>query len=131
MTSHDLITLSSMWLEAKESERCAIEDRREIEDRLKSLIGVSENLDGTETARHEGYVIKIVGRLDRKIDSDKLQELAAENGLTEHLSTLFRWKPEINMARWRAAAESITKPLAGAITTKPGRPSFSITKTEV
>lgn len=123
----DLVELSKLWLASKEAERRATEDRRTIEDRIKSLAGVSETLDGTETVAPNGYTIKIVGRIDRKIDSDKLQELAAEAGLTEHLSSLFRWKPEINMAAWKASDESITRPLAGAITAKPGRPSFTIT----
>ena len=59
-----------------------------------------------------------------------MQELAAEFGLTEHLAKLFRWKPEINLAIWKAADESITKPLASAITAKPGRPSFTISHKE-
>jgi hypothetical protein len=122
----DLNTLSEMWLTAKEAERQAIEDRRRIEDRIKSLAGVSENMEGTETVDPDRYTIKIVGRIDRKVDSDKLQELAAEHGLTDHLSYLFRWKPEINMAAWKAADPSITKPLSAAITAKPGRPSFTI-----
>lgn len=126
----DLNELASLWLAAKEAEKEATEDRRKIEDRIKSLAGVPENLDGTETVAPEKFTIKIVGRLDRKVDSDKLQELAAEHGLTEHLSSLFRWKPEINMAVWKATDEAITRPLAAAITAKPGRPSFSITRKE-
>lgn len=123
----NLNELSSLWLAAKEAEKEATEDRRKIEDRIKSLAGIAESLDGTETIAPEKFIIKIVGRIDRKVDSDKLQELAAEFGLTEHLSSLFRWKPELNMAAWRAADESITTPLAVAITAKPGRASFSIT----
>ena len=46
-----------------------------------------------------------------KVNSDKLQELAAEHGLTDHLPSLFRWKPEINMTVWKAADASITTPL--------------------
>ena len=122
----DLNTLSEMWLAAKEAEKESTEDRRRIEDRIKSLAGVAETLDGTETVDPDRYTIKIVGRIDRKVDGDKVQELAAEFGLTEHLAKLFRWKPEINMAIWKAADESITKPLAAAITAKPGRPSFKI-----
>ena len=122
----DLNELAAMWLAAKEAEREAVEDRRRIEDRIKSLVGVAENLEGTETVDPSQFTIKIVGRIDRKVDGDKLQELAAEHGLTEHLSSLFRWKPEINMAAWKAADPSITKPLAAAITAKPGRPSFTI-----
>ena len=126
----DLGVLADLWLDAKKSESESINRRRDIEDRIKSLAGIAETLDGTETVAPDGYTIKIVGRIDRKVDSDKLQELAAEAGLSDHLSSLFRWKPEINMAAWRAADESITAPLAGAITAKPGRPSFSITPKE-
>jgi hypothetical protein len=126
----DLNTLSEMWLAAKEAEKEATEDRRRIEDRIKSLVGVAENMEGTETVDPDQFTIKIVGRIDRKVDSDKLQELAAEHGLTEHLSSLFRWKPEINMAVWKATDEAITKPLAAAITAKPGRPSFTIIRKE-
>lgn len=126
----NLNELSSLWLAAKEAEKEATEDRRRIEDRIKSLAGVSENMEGTETVEPDKFTIKIVGRIDRKVDSDKLQELAAEYGLSDHLSSLFRWKPEINMTAWKAADEAITKPLAAAITAKPGRPSFSITPKE-
>lgn len=135
MTEHDklpddLNALSSLWLAAKQAEADATADRRKIEDRIKSLVGVAENLEGTEIVSPDHYTIKIVGRIDRKVDSDKLQELAAEYGLSDHLSSLFRWKPEINMTAWKAADEAITKPLAAAITAKPGRPSFSITPKE-
>lgn len=126
----NLNELSSLWLAAKEAEKEATEDRRKIEDRMKSLIGVAENMEGTETAEPDQFTIKIVGRIDRKVDSDKLQELAAEYGLTDHLASLFRWKPEINMAVWKATDEAITKPLAAAITAKPGRASFTITPKE-
>jgi len=34
------------------------------------------------------------------------------------------------MKQWQAADPSITKPLEAAITTKPGRPSFSIETVE-
>jgi len=126
----DLNELAAMWLAAKEAEKEATEDRRRIEDRIKALAGVSENMEGTETVEPDRFVIKIVGRIDRKVDGDKVQELAAEFGLTEHLASLFRWKPEINMAVWKATDEAITKPLAAAITAKPGRPSFTILRKE-
>jgi hypothetical protein len=130
ITSSDLNELSQMWLVAKQAEAKAMSDRRKIEDRIKSLCGIAENLEGTETVAPDHFTIKIVGRIDRKVDSDKLQELAAEHGLSEHLSSLFRWKPDLNMAAWKAADESITKPLAAAITAKPGRASFTITSKE-
>ena len=122
-----LSDLSAQWIAAKDAEKAAQEERRLIEDRMLSLIGLPEAFDGTENAAAPGFKIKLVGRLNHRIDSDKLQEIAAENGLTEHLSSLFRWKPEINVRSWKAADESITNALLDAITTTPGRPSFAIT----
>ena len=121
-----LSDLSAQWMAAKDAEKAAQEERRLIEDRMLSLIGMPEAFEGTENAAAPGIKIKLVGRLNHKIDSDKLQEIAAENGLTDHLSSLFRWKPEINVRSWKAADESITTALLEAITTTPGRPSFSI-----
>jgi hypothetical protein len=121
-----LSDLSAQWLAAKETEKAAQEERRLIEDRMLSLIGLPEAFEGTENAEAGEYKIKLVGRLNHKIDADRLQEIAAEHGLTDHLGSLFRWKPEINARVWKAADESITNTLLEAITTTPGRPSFSI-----
>jgi len=126
ISTTDMNELAKMWLRAKQAEKDATEDRRDIEDHIKKLARIADSLDSTETVEPGQYVIKIAGRIDRKVDGEKVQELAAEHGLSEHLATLFRWKPEINMSAWKAADETITGPLAGAITAKPGRPSFSI-----
>lgn len=126
----NLSELSELWIDAKEQEKKAIAYRRKIEDKILSLVGFAENHEGTEIAEPEGYTVKITGRMTRRVDSNKLQEIAAEHGLTAHLSELFRWKPEINLRAWRNADEAITRPLAGAITTTPGRASVSITPTK-
>ena len=123
----DIATLSASWLIAKQAEADAIANRRSIEDQLAQLINVSADLDGTETLEAGQYTVKIVGRIDRKVDADKLQEIAIEHGLMDHLSSLFRWKPEINATAWKQADPAIVRPLADAITAKPGRPSFKIT----
>ena len=100
--------------------------RRAIEDTLVAFYKLPADLDETSTHDAGSVKIKVVGRLDRKVDADKVQELAAEHGIEGHLSTLFRWKPEINMRAWNNADERIRKALEGAITTKPGRPSFQV-----
>jgi hypothetical protein len=124
------MTLYQQWLDAKATESEAIAKRREIEDAMVAEFKISEQLDGTENFEREGYKIKIVGRINRRVDSDLLEEIANEHGLYLHLSSLFRWKPEINAAAWKAADKEITAALAPAITAKPGRPSFSITPVE-
>jgi hypothetical protein len=119
--------LAKNWLAAKEEEKVATENRRKLEDQLLSLIGVAESMEGTEKVETDGgYKIKITGRMTRKVDSERIQDIAAEEGLTDHLSSLFRWKPEVNMSAWKKADKSITGPLLGGITTQPGRASFSI-----
>ena len=124
-----LSQLCAAWLEAKEAERKATESRRQAEDALTQALNIAETFEGIYTAPIDGHTVKITGRMSRKIDAEKAQEIAAEYGLSEHLTQLFRWKAELNMAAWRAADESITAPLLGAITTTPGRPSFQITIT--
>ena len=123
----DLKTLSAEWLGFKSAEEKATTERRKVEDQIVKLLAIPPDFESTETAEPDGFVVKVSGRIDRKVDSEKLQELATEAGLSDHLSNLFRWKPEINMAIWKASDESITRPLAAAITAKPGRPSFKIT----
>jgi hypothetical protein len=121
------ITLAQAWMHAKEEEAKAVETRRALEDEMIKLLDVGV-LEGTETFKHEGYIIKMVGRIERKVDSAKLQDVAAAHNLTEHLGTLFRWKPEINSAVWKATSPEITNCLLDAITSTPGRTSFTITK---
>jgi hypothetical protein len=121
------VSIYQQWLNAKAIETAAIKARRDLEDAMVKSLGIAENLDGTVNVDADTYKVKIEGRINRKINADKLQELAAENGLTEHLASLFRWKPEINAAAWKAAKPEITSPLLDAITATPGRPSFTIT----
>lgn len=116
------------WLDAKKAEKEALDLRRAIEDELVMELNIAKTLDGTQNIETEGYKVKVVGRLDRKVNADKLQDLAAEFGLTQHLSSLFRWKPEVNASAWKSADPLITAPLQDAITTTNGRPSFTITK---
>jgi hypothetical protein len=125
-----LIVIAAEWSAEKEVERIAVENRRRLEDEMRDQLCVVENLDGVQTTEVGRYVIKITGRIDRKVDADKIQELAAQHGLESHLSTLCRWKPEINLTVWKATDPTITNLLAPAITAKPGRPSFSIVPKE-
>ena len=128
MSPEKLFELSESWLEAKEAERMAVEARRAVEDQLIFGLNIVEQMEGTFNSKTlTGHQIKITGRLNRKVDADKVQELAAEHGLTEHLSSLFRWKPEINLTAWKATAPEITMLLADAVTVSASRPSFSIT----
>jgi hypothetical protein len=116
------------WLAAKAEEAEATSRRRMLEDRMVAQFNVPSTLDKTANFEADGYKVKIEGRINRKINSDKLQEIAIEHGLLAHLECLFRWKPEINAAVWKSTDPEITTPLLDAITSTPGRPSFTIVK---
>jgi hypothetical protein len=110
--------LAELWMYAKSAETEATERRRQIEDQMLAA----------SRTDWPGYKVRVTARDNWKIDGDRLQEIAEERGLTAHLGSLFRWKPEVNMALWKATAPAITDVLCEAITITPGRASFSITK---
>jgi len=125
----NLDPLLEEWIELKRLGKLYQDSRRSIEDQLLDAIMVPADLDGTITPTvSQDYKVKITGRMSRKVDSDRVQEIAAEHGIVDQLSVLFRWKPEINMAVWKATNPSVTDLLLDGITTKPGRPSFTIEK---
>jgi hypothetical protein len=119
-------SLAEQWMLAKSLEQEAVEKRRKVEDALVDFYGVLPTGEGTANFATDGHKIKIVSRLNRKVDTDKVQQIAAELGISDKLSTIFRWKAEINTTEWRAEPESIRAALSGAVTTTPGRPTFSI-----
>lgn len=121
----DIKAACAAWIAAKQVERQAMEERRAIEDWLSQQLELPEDLDGARLFKGD-YFVRVAGRINYKIDSERLQEIAAEHGISDHLGTLFRWNPEIAMKAWKSADESITRPLSGAIVATPGRPSYSI-----
>jgi hypothetical protein len=126
MTYSDLCYL---WIQAKDAEKAAIEKRRSVEDQIVKILAIPETFEGTYNSdAPDGFKVKIVSRMSRKVNSELLQELADSNGLTAHLSHLFRWKADISTSAWEKADESITRPLMAAIITTPSRASFTISK---
>jgi hypothetical protein len=119
------------WLEAKEREQLAIDERREIEDYLtNAMFALSEDFEGSQSLTLDDYKLTVTGRMNRKVDADRVQELAREHGLTAAIEDLFSWKADVRMTEWRQADPAITNVLAEAITTTPGRPSYKITLKE-
>lgn len=128
MNADQLSRLVHKWEDAKERERAAVEERRIYEDAIVKLLEVPEALDGVRNVDvGDEVTLKITGRLERKVDADAVRAIADELGLEDHVTKLFRWKPEINVAVWKATDSAITAPFNAAVTTKPGRPSFALT----
>lgn len=118
--------IAKQWIVAKQAEAEATDHRRHLEDMMISALNLAEDFTGTQTHTTGSVVVRVSGRINQTVDGDKLQEIAMEHGVSDHLATLFRWKPEVNAKAWKACDDSITRPLLLAVTSKPGRPTFSI-----
>lgn len=124
----NLEQLMTQWVQAKEDELLAQTQRRAIEEQLQAAIDLPADFAGAKTIEQGGYRCKAVARIDRKVDADLLQEVAAEAGLTDTLSTAFRWKAEINSKAWASLSADAIGIFNKAITSKQSKPTFSITK---
>jgi len=125
-----LESLSAAWEAAKSQEKEAVEQRRLIEDEMASIMGLSPDLDGTASFDVGSCVIKVVGRLSHKVNSEVLDDIIRENGAEEVASQVFRFKPELNLRAWKQSDPEVQNLFFEAITTSAGRPSFAITMKE-
>ena len=131
MRNPNINNLARLWSIYKEEETTAIKQRREIEDELSKILEINPANEGTVVMDTDKFEIKVQTRMTRKVDTDLLQEIAAEHGMSNHLTELFRWKADLDMKAWKSAAPEITSVLLQAVTTTAGRPSYSITKEEI
>ena len=129
MDSGKLKELCARWIDAKQAVTEAATSLETVEDQLIQLLNVDSLRDGTTQVIDGDVRINVTSRPSRTVDDTKLKALAEEHDLKEHLSTLFRWKPEVNLRAWRGADKKITDSLNDAITLTSTRPAFAITVT--
>lgn len=124
------MNLYQQWMEAKAAEAEMTARRRAIEDEMAKSLQITEDWEGSYTMKDGGFKINVKRAFTRKVDDKRLTAIANEFGLQEYLSTLFRWKPEINLKAWKDTEPSVIDKLAQAVTTTPGRVSFKIEEEE-
>ena len=129
MDSEEVRELCLEWIEAKEAATEAAMTLEAVEDKLIALLNVDLSVDGTTRMIDGDVRINVTARPSRTVDDKKLKALAEEHDIEEHLSTLFLWKPEVNLRVWRGADKKITESLNDAITLTSTRPAFAITVT--
>ena len=129
-TERELMVLAKRWAELKDRERFAACERRAVEDAMTQLANIPLNKAGVKTMNLPGYKVKITGKVNYKVNSDQVQDLARSAGLESQLTELFRWEPRLDVRAWTVADDEVKSKLAPAITAKPGRPGFVITKEE-
>ena len=120
--------LFQQWLDAKETERAAVEKRRSIEDRLSELLADEMPSDGQKTIKADGFAVKVTSRVTYKVNGEELQELASKKCVPlPLLQQAFRWKCEVIGKGWNDLDKSIQAALSDAVTAEKGRPSYQIT----
>ena len=124
------MNLYEQWMEAKAAETEMTTRRRAIEEEIAKSLAVPEDWEGSYTMKDGGFKINVKRAFTRKVDDKRLTALANEFGLQEYLSTLFRWKPEINLKAWKDAEPTVTDKLAQAVTTTPGKIGIKIEEEE-
>ena len=122
----DLENMLNQWDYVKKSEAMIKARRQELEDEISLLLELPDDLDGTENYQVGNFKVKVTGRLNQKVDIDMISNIAEEENLIQQLNNLFRFKAEINKTSWKMAAAEITGKFLPAITTTPGRPTYSV-----
>jgi hypothetical protein len=121
----ELTTLAAAWRAAKDAEEAARQQRLDIEaSLLESVPTVSE---GTASLEAGPYKVTVTTKLNRSVDSDKLQGLW--DRLVPKAQGCFTWKATIKVAELRKVQEFIPDSyalLATVIEAKPAKASISV-----
>ena len=118
---------------AKKSEAAAKKIRMDLEDKLLAHPSVKKHLavEGTKTFSIKGGCgFKIVGKLNRNVDQDKIQGDDWSKLPVEIRETIFRWKAELNLAPFKALDKMNPKmaiKVGKFFVVTPGRSTISVT----
>ena len=120
-----LANVAASWMQAKEDERKAIEQRRNLDKMLVEMLPKKD--EGSVTEKDGQYKITASFKMDRKVDADKLAEIWGY--LDEHAQKAFKWKADVSVSELRKVQEfepDTYAKLAEVITTKPASTSVSV-----
>lgn len=68
--------LSAAWLAAKKAEAAASKERAAIEEQIVALTGKRD--EGAQTHEAEGFKVTVTGKISRKMDWDKWEQVKAQ-----------------------------------------------------
>lgn len=99
-----------------------------MEEEIISTFALPENDAFSKTINDSGYKLTFTKRVNRTIDSEKLKDLARENGISDSLGIIFSWKPTVVAKEWKKIKEKYQGILAQAFTENVGKTSIKIEK---
>lgn len=123
----DIKELCEQWLAIKEQEQEVTSWRRDVEDKIKQRLRLSD-LDKNATKELEGFKIQATVRKTATVDPQHVRELSDQHELGHHLMSLFRWEAKLNVKEWAKCDPDVVDKLSPAINHKISRPSLKIEK---
>jgi len=120
----NLTELAAQWLSAKDAEKRIRDKRVEIEKEIMMITGCKE--EGSKTHQAGDYKITVTGKLTRKLDVPKWNDV--EEKIPEALRPV-TYKPTLDTKGLRYLEDNepdVFRIIADAIETKPAKPTITI-----
>lgn len=124
MQAMTLTQLIAARIAAKRIEDQAVEDRRALDKQIAELLKDPNKPEGAISQKADGYKVTVTYKVDRKVDSEKLQ--AAWSKLSAAASAAFKWKADVSVTELRKLEGADAAAAAVFITSQPASPSIKI-----
>lgn len=124
MQAMTLTQLIAARIAAKRIEDQAVAERRDLDQQIAELLKDPAKPEGTISQKADGYKISVTYKVDRKVDSEKLQ--AAWSKLSAAASAAFKWKADVSVSELRKLEGADAAAAAVFITSQPASPSIKI-----
>lgn len=121
------ITISELIaarIAAKRAEDAAVAERRRIDASIAELLKDANKPEGSVSQKSDGYKVTVTYKIDRKVDSDKLQ--AAWAKLSAAATQAFKWKADVSVSELRKLEGADAAAASVFITSKPASPQITI-----
>ncbi len=124
MQAMTLTQLIAARIAAKRIEDQAVADRRDLDKQIAELLKDPSKPEGAISQKADGYKVTVTYKVDRKVDSEKLQ--AAWSKLSAAASAAFKWKADVSVTELRKLEGPDAAAAAVFITSQPASPSIKI-----
>lgn len=124
MQAMTLTQLIAARIAAKRIEDQAVAERRDLDQQIAELLKDPAKPEGTISQKADGYKVTVTYKVDRKVDSEKLQ--AAWSKLSAAASAAFKWKADVSVSELRKLEGADAAAAAVFITSQPASPSIKI-----
>ena len=124
MQAMTLTQLIAARIAAKRIEDQAVAERRDLDKQIAELLKDPNKPEGAISHKADGYKVTVTYKVDRKVDSEKLQ--AAWSKLSAAASAAFKWKADVSVTELRKLEGADAAAAAVFITSQPSSPSIKI-----